>query len=220
MTNAAVGYLLGGHMTLVLGTKHGWRALGKPRTITSAEQNIIKTIDGKPAFKIYQEYFGEKATFLKERNLGQLSILYPLGMYLEEENEYLLRSVVNILDDGSLVCQDAVPEKTEVHVMIGNREWCKQAAQEAAEEVKRNLFGQTPDLVIIFESLARHKLLGRSAFEEIAAIKKVLGESTPMIGMYSHGELAPFQSLANIRKTYLQNESIIILAISSTPRGI
>ena len=68
--------------------------------------------------------------------------------------------------------------------------------------------------MLLFESLARHKILGRSAFSEIQAIKDVLGNATPIVGMCSYGEMGPFGTLNNIKNIYLHNESILIVAIS------
>lgn len=215
MSHAATGCLVGGTQIVSLGSKHGWRPLGKPRTIdTVASGHIIKRIDGKRAFNLYEDYFAQEAIKMQSATLGQLAILYPLGIYIEEEAEYILRNVVTVLEDGSLVCQDEVPEGAEVHIMIGNKDSCKQAAIEAAEEVKKNLYGKEPHLILIFESMARLKLLGRAAIQEIQLIKEILGKATPAIGMYAHGEISPFQSLVNIQKTHLQNQSIVIVALA------
>ena len=62
--------------------------------------------------------------------------------------------------------------------------------------------------------MARLKLLGRMAYEEIKSIKNIFGENVPLIGMYTNGEIGPFQTVEKFRKPYLLNESIVILAIS------
>ncbi|MCK5178452.1 MAG: FIST C-terminal domain-containing protein, partial [Candidatus Omnitrophica bacterium] len=98
--------------------------------------------------------------------------------------------------------------------MISNKDSCKQAAIDAAEEVKKGLLGKKPKLILIFESMARLKLLGRMAFEEIENIKHIFGESVPIIGMYSNGEICPFQTVEKFKKPYLLNESIVVIAIS------
>jgi hypothetical protein len=213
LSNAITGIILGGQATVALGSKHGWKPLGKPRVVDHSEGHIIRTIDGKPAVHIYEEYFGEEAKNLKESRLASIAVLYPLGIYLEEENHYLLRNAVDILEDGSIVCQGEVPKDAEVHLMIGSKDACKQAALDAALEVREGLLGHQAKLIIIFESMTRYKLLGRSAAQEIQIIKDVLGYTTPMIGMYSGGEVAPFLIQNKIKSTYLQNESIVILAL-------
>ena len=214
LTNAATGLIIGGHAGVNVGCQHGWRPLGKPRIIDKAEGNIIKTISGKKASSLYEEYFGDETKGLHSGLFGQMSILYPLGIFVEGSNEYLLRNTVNIQPDGSIVCQGDVPEGAEVHIMISNKDSCKQAAIDAAEEVKKGLLGKKPKLILIFESMARLKLLGRMAFEEIENIKHIFGESVPIIGMYSNGEICPFQTVEKFKKPYLLNESIVVIAIS------
>lgn len=214
LSNAAVGILIGGNISVAIGGKHGWKPLGKPRIVSKVDGCIIKTIDGKPAAQVYESYFGADPKQLRESHLGAMAILYPMGIYLEEKRYYLLRNAIDILEDGSIVCQGEVPEGAEVHLMIGSKDACKEAALEAAHEVRDGLFGRQAKLILIFESMARYKLLSRSAIQEIQIIKDVLGYTTPMIGMYSAGEIAPFLTMDNQRNTHLQNESIVIVALS------
>lgn len=214
LSNTAVGILVGGHISVAIGSKHGWKPLGKPRIVDKVDGHIIKSIDGKPAAQVYESYFGVDSKQLRESHLGSMAILYPMGIYLEEKRYYLLRNAIDILEDGSIVCQGEVPQGAEVHLMIGSKDACKQAALEAAHEVRDGLFGRQAKLILIFESMARYKLLSRNAIQEVQIIKDVLGYTTPMIGMYSAGEIAPFQTLDNQRNTHLQNESIVIVALS------
>jgi hypothetical protein len=203
LTNAAAGLIIGNHASVSVGCRHGWSPLGKPRVIDKAEGNIIRTISGKKAFSLYEEYFGDEVAGLQSGQFGQMSILYPLGIFVEGSNEYLLRNTVAIRPDGSIVCQGDVPEGAEVHIMISNKDSCKQAAIAAAEEVKAGLAGKKPEFIIIFESMARLKLLGRMAFEEIENIKQILGYNVPIIGMYTNGEICPFQTVEKFKKPYL-----------------
>ena len=213
LTNAVSGVIMGGHMTVGVGSQHGWRPLGKPRTITGATDNIIESIDGRPAYDIYEQYFEEEAAQLRGRQSEQMSILYPLGIFIEESRNYLLRNAVDIRSDGSIVCQGDIPQGTRVHLMIGNKESCKQAARSAAEEAHQNLLGKDPKLIIVLESMSRLKLLGRMAFQEIVKIKEIFGSRIPILGMYTNGEVSPMQSAERFKRPHLQNESITVLAI-------
>jgi len=214
LTNSATGLIIGGHVNIGTGCYHGWRPLGKPRIVDEVEGNVIKSISGKKAFSLYEEYFGEEAQNLHSERFGQMAILYPLGIIIEGSNEYLLRNTVDVREDGSIVCQGDIPQGSEVHIMIGNKESCKQAAIEAAQEAKDNLSGKEPKLILVFESMARLKLLGRMAFEEVQEITRIFGTDVPLIGMYTNGEVSPFQTMEKYKKSYLLNESIIVLAIS------
>ena len=98
--------------------------------------------------------------------------------------------------------------------MISNKDSCRNSAIEAAELVKASLGDRQAKLVLVFESLARHKILGRHAFNEIQAIKNVLGFTTPIVGMCSYGEMGPFGTINNIKNIYLHNENILIIAVA------
>ncbi|MBZ0165800.1 MAG: FIST C-terminal domain-containing protein, partial [Candidatus Omnitrophica bacterium] len=212
--HSITGVLMGGQMSVGVAGRHGWRPLGKPRIIDDVEYNVIKTIDGKKASELYEEYFGDYAQDLRSDKLGRMAILYPLGIYVEGSHEYLLRNTVDILSDGSIVCQGDVPAGSEVHIMIGNKDSCQAAAFEAAQEAKRNLLGKDPKFIIIIECLSRLKLLGRGAFKELQCVKDVFGEDVPLIGMYSNGEVTPFQTTERFKKPHHQNESIVVIAVA------
>jgi hypothetical protein len=149
-----------------------------------------------------------------EKNItGSMAMLYPLGLYVEEDKKYILRNPVDILADGSIVCQGDVSEGAQVQLMIATKDSCRHAATDAANEIKNALGNKNPKLVLIFESMIRQKLLGRSAFGEIVAVKEVLGHSVPMVGIYSYGEIGPFDSLKNIKNPYIHNDSFLMVAL-------
>ncbi|OGX34495.1 MAG: hypothetical protein A3C36_03440 [Omnitrophica WOR_2 bacterium RIFCSPHIGHO2_02_FULL_52_10] len=214
LTNAATGLIIGGQTSIGIGCCHGGRPLGKPRVIDRAEGNAIYSIDDKKASSIYEEYFGEQVDDLRSNQFDRLSILYPLGIFVDGSREYLLRNVTNIREDGSIICQGHVPEGSEVHIMIGNKDSCKQAAVQAAQDAKANLRGRKAKLVVVFESMARLKLLGRAAHEETDSIRNVFGAGIPIVGMYSNGEICPFQTVEKFKKPYLLNGTIVVWAVS------
>jgi hypothetical protein len=214
LSRSAVGLLLGSsQVSVAISNKHGFKPLGKPRMITSADGPIIHSIDNKPAIGIYEAFFKEEVQNFKKGFLHSPGLLYPLGIYMDNQRQYLLRYPVDILSDGSIVCQANVPSNSEVHLMINNKSSCRQAAVAAAQEIKEALKGQPPQLIIVFESMIRHKILGRHLFLEIQAIKEILGQSVPIAGMYSFGELCHLGIENNRHDTNLQNASLMLLAI-------
>jgi hypothetical protein len=210
---SVIGLLIGGHIQVGIGARHGWRPLGKPRIVTKSEGNIIRMINGYPAANLYEEFFGDHASQFQASRLGQMSILYPLGIYVEGGNEYLLRKTIDIFSDGGILCQGDIPQDSEIHIMIGNSESCKEAAREATQEALRGLIGRKPELIFVIESMARLKLLGRNAKQELGIIREIVGDDPPIFGFYSDGEIAPFTTLENIKKPYWQNESLVVSAI-------
>jgi len=210
--NGACGILLSGKLNFGLGTKHGWKPLGKPRQVTKSMGNIVAEIDAAPAVKIYEEYFAKDLAELKN-DLKQISILYPIGIYLPGEEEYLLRNLSSIEEDGSLVLQGSVPQDCQIRLMIGTKESCLNATHQAVEEVKKGLLGRPADLVLIFDSVSRYILLGRQAAQELQIIKEGLGKNTPIIGIYTYGEQAPLRATSYLGKTYFHNQTVTILGL-------
>jgi len=81
-----------------------------------------------------------------------------------------------------------------------------------ANDVKTQLQGRTPKIILVFESMARYRILGRAAKAELESIRKILGPEVPLFGMYSFGEISSFKT-PDGQETLLQNESIIITAL-------
>lgn len=209
-SNAACGILWGGKLHFSFGIKHGWKPLGKPHLVTSSSENIVQEIDNRPAIKIYEEYFGKTVGELKE-DLKHISIFYPIGIKLPGEEEYLLRTLLSINDDGSLLFQGNIPQDSPVRLMIGTREACLSATRQALSEAKKDMAG--PDFVLVFNSLSRYMLLGRDAGKELEIIKEGLNPDTPIMGLYTFGEQAPLKAIDYRGKSYFHNQSINILSI-------
>lgn len=211
-SNAACGIIWGGKINFGLGIKHGWRPLGKPRYVTKSKDNIVYEIDSLPAAKLYEEYLASNLGELK-KELSHISRLYPIGVYLSGEEEYLLRNIVSIEDDGSLVLQGDVPEKSQIRLMIGTKDSCLAATYQAVEAVKKDLAGKAVDFVFIFESVSRYLLLRRQANKELEIIKEGLGRNTPLIGIYTYGEQGPLNAIDYRGMVYSHNQTITLLGM-------
>jgi len=219
LNNSIVGLLWTGKISFGIGVRHGWRPLGKPRTISSSERSEIKKIENRPAVSLYQDYFAKEIPELK-RELKSISCLYPVGIDTPfEPKEYLLRSILSIKEDGSLVCRGDIPVNNKARLMIATPNSCLLATKEAAREAKQALAMQTspkqvsPNIVFVFNSVSRLYLLKRQVAKELEIIRSEFPE-TPVIGLYTYGEQAPLKATGFRGQTYCHNQTIVILAIS------
>lgn len=212
LSEACCGILFGGKFNFGMSIKHGWNPLGKIRCITKSSGNLIQEIDNKPAIKIYEDYLA-KNTLELFQELRRISIFYPLGIYLEKERKYLLRNIISIKDDGTLVTQGDILENSKVRLMITTKESCLAATMAACEEAKNNLKAQKIKFVMVFDSAARFSLLSRQRTKELSIIKEVFGEHTPLVGIYSYGEQSPLDSINYLGQSYFHNQSISVLAV-------
>lgn len=214
LSDSVVGILLGGEISVGIGVRHGWCAIGKAHQVTRARGNIISELDGKGAFKIYQDYFGEEAQNLKKLAWAKVGTIYPLGMSIPDEDEYLIRYAFRATSNDELVCAAQVPQGAQVHLMIADKKGVLQATQEATLRAKESLRSTNILAAIIFDSVARKRVLGLRAQEEVEVIKETLGKAVPIIGFYSYGELAPLRAERYIGKSYFHNETIVVLCIA------
>ena len=220
LMDSALGILWGGKVSFGLGSHHGWKPLGKPRTVTKARGNLVEEIDGEYAFKIYEEYFGGTTSELR-KNFRIISMLYPLGINVEGEGNYLLRNAVAIEENNGLRLQADIKQGSIVKLMLATKESCLQASRDAAEEAKKNLTRFTAEFtkasakkaVLVFESLSRQMLLSKNPAEELRIIQEVFGADTPIMGLYTYGEQAPLNVSSYYQsQTYFHNQAISVLA--------
>jgi len=207
------GILFSGDISVGIGARHGWYPLGKPRIVTEADHNIIKKLDGKPAARIYEDYFGKRVADLRNEPMARMSVMYPLGMSIPEEEECIIRNALRVDRDGALICAGEVPRGSEIRVMMGSKETALKAAKKAAELALGGLRKQNADLVFIFDSVSRERLFGRKSVEEIEIVKNIFGPQTPLIGFYTYGEQAPLGATINLGQTFFHNETIVVFAI-------
>lgn len=220
LNDSAAGILFGGKVNFGLGINHGWRPLGKQCSVTKSKGNIIYEINGLPAAKVYENYLSCNLLEL-QKELKRISVLYPFGVYLAGEEEYLLRNILSIEKDGSLRLQGNVTEGSLIRLMISTKESCLQATKQAAEEAKKSFIDSSADLkklqknnfVLVFNSLSRYILLRRDAYKELEIIKETFGQNTPIIGLYTYGEQAPLRSISYEGQTYCHNQTVGILTI-------
>lgn len=216
-TNSVVGLGLTGDFKIGIGVKHGWIPVGAPMKVTKSEGGVLHEVDGKPAIKIYEDYFGEEeAAVLKTETLAKLAITYPLGLRVEGSDELLIRDPLTVNESGSITCAAEIPEGSDIRLMVGSHEEAIKVARIAAQSALEQLDGATPKAIIIFNCIARNKLFGQRSGEEISAIQEVLGRDTPLIGFYTYGEQAPLGGeVRNLEKcnSAFHNETVVIAVL-------
>ena len=82
-----------------------------------------------------------------------------------------------------------IPQGAEVRLMISDIERGLEIAELAARGALEKLGGKKPKAAIIVNSVARKKMLGIRADEEIEVIQRVIGRDVPMVGFYSYAQI-------------------------------
>lgn len=209
LTGSVVGIALTGEFSFGMGVKHGWEPIGLPMTVTKAKGAVLQEVDGKPALSIYQDYFGKRSEELIKEPLAKMAYTYPLGMAVDGNEELLIRDVVIANEAGEITAAAEIPEGSQVRLMIGDREKAIAAAAIAAENAMQGIKGNVK-AAIMFNCIARNKLLGVECGTEINAVREVIGKDVPMIGFYTYGEVGPFQKG---EKSVFHNETMNLLLL-------
>ncbi len=217
-SGSVVGLGLSGNFKMGIGVKHGWIPVGEPMKVTKSKGAVVHEINGIPAVKIYEDYFGEEeAKILRTEALARLAITYPLGMKVAGSDELLIRDPISVDANGSITCAAEIPEGSEIRLMIGSREEAVKVAKMAAADAVAQLGGSAPKAVIIFNCIARNKLFGDKSGDEINAIQEAVGINVPLIGFYTYGEQAPLGGeVKNIEQcnSAFHNETVVICVLA------
>ena len=210
---------MAGKFSFGVGVGHGWIPLGMPLTVTRSVGPVLYELDGKPALSVYEEYFGRSADELRKETLARIAITYPIGLHMPEyPDQYLIRDPLRADAQGAITCTGDVPEGSKVRIMIGSRKHAMEAARSAAEHVMQDLAEDHahPKFVLMFNSVAREKLYGRKANDEIQTVLGVIGRDIPLIGFYTYGELAPIGGEVrdtNRCNSSFHNETVVLFAV-------
>ncbi len=157
----------------------GWKGIGTPKTVTRSQGNVIYEIDNAPALDMYNKYL----------NIGTdptLTYEYPL-LLLRNDGTSVLRGSVTVNDDKSITYGGDVPQGTKVRFSMPPG----LEITERAVDIVSELQAQIPraDAIILFSCRGRKFTLGPMVEDEISAIHQLW--QTPMIGLFTDGEIGP-----------------------------
>jgi hypothetical protein len=174
-----------------IGVDHGLRPSTAKMVVTRAERNVVYEIDGKPAFKVYQEYAQKKGVTLTPENAGSFLVNNEIGVYFLNQLQRA-RAPLSIGSDGSLNCAASIEQGASITILDGQKDELVNAATRAAEEAKAQLNGAPAAGVLLFDCICRGSILGGQFRREIDAIKSVFPD-VPITGFLTYGEIARYK---------------------------
>ena len=157
------------------GVTQGCSPIGPQRTITNVRQNIIFTIDDRPALEVFKEDIGEELAGDLGRLVGNVFAALPLVG--SDTGDYLVRNIVGVDPQHKLI---AIGEDVEV----GNPIFFCQRNKNTAEKdlirmlqvMRRRIKDTMPRGALYFSCLGRGRHTFGDESSEMTIIRRELGD--------------------------------------------
>lgn len=167
-----------------IGVNHGWNKIAGPFRVTAAEGSTLHTLDGRPAFELYQDVIERHADrTVTPENFFEAAKSYPFGI-TRMGGEQLVRDPFAV-DDGSMPCFGAIPEGEFLSVLTGDAESLITAARNASDHATSGPL--EPQSLLFFDCISRVLYLESDFDRELAA---VTDHGLPVVGALTIGEIA------------------------------
>ena len=178
----------GEHIKIGHGSMGGWDPFGPERIITKSDANILYTLDRQSALELYKTYLGDHA-----KDLPASALLFPLLIKREQEEESVIRTILNINeDDGSMIFAGDIPEGAKAQLMRANFDRLIDGAEGAAESAIQSHTKHDGDgVVLMISCVGRRLVLNQRVEEELESVKETFGDDWAYTGFYSYGEISP-----------------------------
>jgi hypothetical protein len=199
--------LYGEALTVGYGSLGGWDPFGPDRMITKSKNNVLLELDGEPALSLYKKYLGDKASELPGSGL-----LFPLELTLKHEDgttEKLVRTLLAVDEAAqSMTFAGDMPEGVPARMMRANFDRLIEGADGAA---KKGIQGTQAQFALLVSCVGRKLVLGDRIEEEVEAVSSAVGNTVPLAGFYSYGELCPTtDSSGKVGICQLHNQTMTI----------
>ena len=174
---------------LSIGIENAWEYLAGPFIVTSAEKNILKSLNFTNSFETYKQIV-EKDSGKKfsNANFFDLAKSYPLGI-VKFDNEIVVRDPIKKDAKGNLVLVGDIEQNSTVNILKGNKKSLITSSGKAIEKALANKKGEDISNVILFDCISRSIFLDDEFKVELKEIKKHI-PNKKLFGALTLGEIA------------------------------
>jgi len=175
---------------------HGYDVIGKPFTVTLAEDHHIIEMDGRAPWKSWTERLGmpETSKPMELMVLSPLASELPANLHEEYGSPYLVNAILPVTD-GSLYATRPIPEGTKLWLTRRNENNILDSVDRMMIQILDSCQGRKPVAVFHADCVARGKVLFNRIMKDeiISRLQYPLckDENIPWLGMYGGSELTP-----------------------------
>ncbi len=183
-TNSAIiGW---GNQKMTLGVAHGWHSFSDVLKVTETENNVVKSLNWRPAFEVYKETVDSHSNIkLTPDNFSEIAKSYPLGIE-KLDAEMVVRDPFKSSANG-LHFVDSIQEGEYVKVLHGDLESLIKGA-EIAKELALSKLDKKMDENSLFciDCISRVLFMRESFSKEL----EVISNNKDVSGVLTIGEIA------------------------------
>jgi small ligand-binding sensory domain FIST len=190
LNHGAVGATFAGDFDVDIIVSQGCRPIGQALTITSAQQNMIYSLEGEPPLIYLQKLMGQLPR--EDRELLQYGLFLGRAIAPDQETlgrgDFLIRTVMGIdQKNGAMVVGDYVNtgEKIQFHLRDAST-----AEEDLEMMLMPQLFYDTPSGGLLFSCNGRGTRLYDHPNGDISTIQKIIGDIN-LAGFFCAGEIGP-----------------------------
>ncbi len=176
------------HVPVQLGLTQGCSPIGPTRTITGAEENILFTIDNRPALDVLKEDIGEGLARDLRRIGGYIFAALPVPG--SDTADYLVRNLTGIdQESGAVAIGDLVETGDPIMFCRRDPETAVEDLKRMLGDLKRRAGGNPIKGGLYFSCVARGPNQFGPDSAELGMIRDALGEF-PLAGLFANGEIS------------------------------
>ncbi len=185
------------------GVAGGWDELGPSRHVTRSEGQMVYELDGQPALDVYERLVGDAGSPARLR--------HPFAFKADPDSAHdVIREVVGVdRESKALIFIDKVPQGWWGQMLRGADDHLVDGASLAARRAGMDK-SDGDALGLMISCIGRKWVMGQRIGDETEAVQEE-GPSTPTIGFYSYGEIAPH---ARTGRCTLHHASVSITLLS------
>lgn len=185
----AVGFY-GSNLEVKASSFGGWNKFGINRKVTHSKNNVLYSLDDKPALEVYKTYLGNNA-----KDLPYSGLFFPLMIKEKGYEDFKVRTILNVDETSqSITFAGDIETDSEVMFMMASFNDLIKGATIASRNLGNINNNSRNGVCLAISCVGRRLVLGQKTEDEIETVLEELGNDVKQIGFYSYGEISPLSN--------------------------
>ncbi|RXJ65636.1 hypothetical protein CRV08_14805 [Halarcobacter ebronensis] len=182
--------LIAGKQVISVGVENGWEYLEGPFIVTSAEKNLLKSLNFSNAFDVYKSIVEESSGLkFNEEQFFNIAKSYPLGI-IRFNKEIVVRDAIGLDENGNIILIGDIEQNSTINFLTGKKDKLINSSSFAIKNALKKIKDKDNiKNIIIFDCISRKEFLEKDFKKELAVIKDAV-PTKRVFGALSLGEIA------------------------------